>query len=523
MFSSVCRFAGVGLCWVLSGAFLNACGVECPADRVRVGSACPLPTDGGVDAADVGTDGGVDAADAGVDSDIIQDRCSLELGVPCSVLGPTYLKSPSPDNSKFFGAGVSVSGAGTIVAIGEPLAGAPRGENIIPVAGVVHLFERDNTDWNSAGFVAASNAGPGDAFGISIAMSDDGDTLVVGADEEQSVGASPTDNSLARAGAVYVFRKTTGSWQEEARLKSSLPVAQERFGRSVALSADGTVLAVGAPGHSGGQGAVYVFRHAGSEWSAPERLLASNGEAGDGFAVPVLSGDGSMLVVGAPGEDGALENDGSDNAAQDSGAAYGFRFDTNWTETGRLKADPPVAGSELGTSLAMNRAGNLLVAGAPELPNDAGARAGRVQFFRRIGDDWDRLASAEPTNRGISHRFGSSVGMDEMGTRVVVGSLGDSLGRQGIHADPTAAAQTGSGAIHVFDVSAVGAVTELSHLKAPNGDSGDNLAAHLALSRDGSLVAVGAIAEQSNGAGTTRSPENNSLTNAGAAYLFQLR
>jgi hypothetical protein len=48
-----------------------------------------------------------------------------------------------------------------------------------------------------------------------------GDTIVGGADGEESDGSSPDDNSALYAGAVYVFGRTHGSWTEQAYLKAS--------------------------------------------------------------------------------------------------------------------------------------------------------------------------------------------------------------------------------------------------------------------------------------------------------------
>ena len=58
----------------------------------------------------------------------------------------------------------------------------------------------------------------------------------------------PTDNSAANAGAVYVFTRSVGTWSQQAYLKASNTGASDRFGTALAVSADGSTLAVGASG-----------------------------------------------------------------------------------------------------------------------------------------------------------------------------------------------------------------------------------------------------------------------------------
>jgi hypothetical protein len=198
------------------------------------------------------------------------------------------------------------------------------------------------------GYFKASNSGANDNFGL-VALSGDGSTLAVGAHYEGSsamgIGGDQADNSTPQAGAVYVFvRDGQNSWSQEAYVKASNTGASDQFGNSVALSGDGSTLAVGAhyegssvTGIGGDQvdnstpqaGAVYVFvRDGQSEWSQEAYMKASNTGTSDylGFSV-VLSGDGGTLAVGAHGEDSSATDIGGnqeDDSAVDAGAVYLF-------------------------------------------------------------------------------------------------------------------------------------------------------------------------------------------------------
>ena len=156
----------------------------------------------------------------------------------------------------------------------------------------------------AAGVVKASNTGEqddGDTFGYTIALSDDGDTLAVGAPAEDSrpsgITGNQADNSAQGAGAVYVFTRSGATWSQQAYIKSGNPVGADGdlFGYAVGLSADGNTLAVGAfdegggakaingpeDGRLNGSGAAYVFTRSGPTWSRQAYLKSPTQDRAD--------------------------------------------------------------------------------------------------------------------------------------------------------------------------------------------------------------------------------------------------
>ena len=92
------------------------------------------------------------------------------------------------------------------------------------------------------------------AFGVSVALSGDGDTALVG---------GPGDNG--RVGAAWVFTRSGSSWtQQGPKLLASDEVGEGHFGGKVALSADGTTALIGGRGDGGLSGAAWVFTRSGS-------------------------------------------------------------------------------------------------------------------------------------------------------------------------------------------------------------------------------------------------------------------
>ena len=232
-------------------------------------------------------------------------------------------------------------------------------------AGAVYVFVRNSGVWSQQAYVKASNTDAGsDSFGWSVALSGDGSTLAVGAYEEASnatgINGNQANNSATQAGAVYVFvRNEEEDWLQQAYIKASNTNIYDFFGTSVALSGDGSTLAVGAPeedsgatGIGGNQfdnsvnsaGAVYVFvRNEEEDWLQQAYIKASNTGVIDYFGRSVaLSEEGNTLAVGANREDSSARgvDDEADTFASDSGAAYVFVRNEggDWTQQAYVKA-----------------------------------------------------------------------------------------------------------------------------------------------------------------------------------------
>ncbi len=249
-----------------------------------------------------------------------------------------YVKASNPQTGAEFGHVVTLSADGSTMAVSAYFeASAAKGINgnqnddSIPQAGAVYVFTRRGTAWSQQAYVKASNTGEagtegnfgdGDQFGFSMSLSDDGNTLAVGANAEDSnakgINGDQNDNSMQSAGAVYVYVRNGTAWTQQAYVKAANTTANVQFGYSVALSADGNTLAASAfdeggasrvvngpytPGRNG-SGAVYIFTRAGTAWTQQGYLKASNAEGGDSLGVVVsISDDGNTVAGGILDED----------------------------------------------------------------------------------------------------------------------------------------------------------------------------------------------------------------------------
>ncbi|MBW2716259.1 MAG: FG-GAP repeat protein, partial [Deltaproteobacteria bacterium] len=144
----------------------------------------------------------------------------------------------------------------------------------------------------------ASDGESGDRFGYSVALL--GDVAVIGAENDDDNGSS--------GGSAYVYRFDGIDWIEEQKLLASDGTAGDGFGHSVTLSADEAVIA------ADGNDSAYVYRFDGANYAEKRKLLASDGESSDWFGIWVAASEG-VVVIGAMYDD--------DNG-RDSGSAYVF-------------------------------------------------------------------------------------------------------------------------------------------------------------------------------------------------------
>jgi cysteine-rich repeat protein len=403
-------------------------------------------------------------------------------------------------------------------------------------------------------YIKASNLDALDEFGVSVALSADGATLAVGAFSEASaatgIGGNQADNSAAFSGAVYVFTRSGTTWIQQAYIKASNTGSQDTFGISVALSADGSTLAVGAPrersaatGIDGNQadnsarlaGAAYVFTRTGTTWAQQAYIKASNAESGDQFGLNLaLSGDGATLAVGAFSECSAatgVDGDQSDNSVFGSGAVYLFtRSGTAWTQQAYIKASNPGLNDDFGASVALSGDGATLAVGAVgeasaatgidgDQTSNALELAGAVYVFTRSGTAWNQQAYLKASNTDASDRFGTSVAVSADGATLAVGAVLESSAATGIDGDPTSNAVEQAGAAYVFTRSGT-TWSQQAYVKASNPGSHDHFGSSVALSPDGATLAVGAPGEASAATGFGGDQLDDSADGAGAAYVF---
>ena len=269
---------------------------------------------------------------------------------------------------------------GTAVAIssdGLRIAGCASHEDHGGVngCGAVHIYSRSGTTWTEEALLLASDKGISgevdEGFGAFADFDATASRIVIG-----SAGAKVV--SALRAGKAYVFTRSGTAWTEETILTASDPTANANFGISVAISADGSKLVVGAPsGSTGGilTGKAYVFYRLGVTWLEESIIAASDRVVSDSFGYSVsMSNDGLRIVAGA--------YFASTQQVVECGKAYLYIYSgAAWNETTILTPTAPVAGDDFGVSLSLSNDGMVLAVGADYTSSGGIDAAGSVNIF----------------------------------------------------------------------------------------------------------------------------------------------
>jgi WD40 repeat protein len=154
----------------------------------------------------------------------------------------------------WFGYSMAISKDGNTLAIGAVYADVSGNAD----QGSVHIYARSGGAWKLQKTLTGEGGAAGDVFGVSVAISDDGNTVAVGA-------AGDDIGSVSDKGSASVFVRKGTEWSAQQALVDDNGAAKANFGSSVSLSSDGNTLAVGGP--NAGKGSVVVFTRANGTWS----------------------------------------------------------------------------------------------------------------------------------------------------------------------------------------------------------------------------------------------------------------
>ncbi len=480
-----------------------------------------------------------------------------------------YVKASNTGELDRFGYAVALSTDGTTLAVGAQLESSsatgvdgPQGNDDAAESGAVYVYRRDHSGvWQQEAYVKASNTGAFDGFGSSVALSGDGTRLIVAAPSEDStatgVNGLENDDGASESGAVYVFtRDPSGTWQQEAYVKATNAAASDDFGWSVDLSNDGNTLAVGAIREDSNavgidddplnddaenSGAVYVYtRDELGIWQQQAYVKASNTGAGDQFGWSVaLAGDGATLAVGARIEDsGAVGIDGDQlgNGVTNSGAVYVYTRDElgTWQQQAYVKASNTGFRDFFGHAVALSDDGDTLAVGALLEDSDAtgidgpqdddasdNVNSGAVYVYTRDPNGtWQQEAYVKASNTGVGDFFGHSVALSGDGATLAVGALLEDGAAAGIDGAQDDDGASNSGAVYVYTRDELGSWQPTAYVKASNPDASDEFGHAVAVSGNGTTLAVGTYREDSGATGIDGAQNDETALDSGAVYLY---
>jgi len=308
----------------------------------------------------------------------------------------------------------------------------------------------------------------GDSSGISISLSSDGNTL--------AIGASRNDDSATNSGHVRVYNNINGVWtQIGADIDGEAP--GDNSAESISLSADGNVVAIGAHRNDGNgelSGHVRVYQNLLGVWTKIGNDI--DGEAaGDqsGYSVS-LSADGSVLAIGARYNDGNGSNSGHVRIYQNISGV--------WTQIG-TDIDGEAAGDYSGVSVSLSSSGNIVAIGAEG--NDAnGSASGHVRLYQNISGVWTQIGD-DIDGEAEYNNSGASISLSTDGNIVAIG----------------AEYNNGNGSIsgHVRIYQNISGIWTQIGADIDGEAANDYSGISVSLSSEGSIVAIGANENDGNG------------------------
>ena len=349
--------------------------------------------------------------------------------------------------------------------------------------GAAYIFERNGSTWQQQTRLTAADGAAFDSFGVSLALSNDGKTALIGA--LKTVGGNENQ------GAVYVFERNGSTWQQQTQLTAADGAANNFFGFSVALSSDGKTALIGAPGKTESRGAAYVFERNGSTWQQRTQFTDADGAVFDSFGISVaLSNDGKTALIGAVGKTvGSNEREG---------AAYVFeRNGSTWQQETQLTAADGAANDLFGLSVALSSNGKTALIGAFGKTVGSNELQGAAYVFEREGSTWQQQTQLTNADGAAGDRFGFSVALSSNGKTALIGAQVKTIG-----------SNSGQGAVYLFEREG-STLQQQTRLTAADGAANNFFGGSVALSNDGETALIGAFGK------TVGSNEFQ-----GAAYVF---
>jgi hypothetical protein len=347
----------------------------------------------------------------------------------------------------FSATGVSLSGDGSYAAVGAVFA--------LGTSGAAYIFTRSGSTWTQQSKLTHPNAQANAYFGVDVRLSSDGTRLVVGA-----YGVDPI-----YSGAAYVYLRTGTTWALEASLvPGSIPGGWA--GRNLCMSADGSLVAIGAHGVNSRQGCVYVYQRTGTSWALIATLSAAMAINNACYGLGIsCNTDMTTLVIGA------WCDDGSNVPFVDVWTRSG----TTFTRVQNIPHPNSTKGTCFGYIAQVSGDAAILAVGAHG--------ENHTYVFKKSGSTFSLFQRLSQPINGVN--FGGTIAVSTTGKYIVVGSINP-------------------GTVTYFELVGSSYVMQ-AYNNDPTGNLNNNYSSYVALSTDNNYVIASCHTDN---------------TNVGCAYIY---
>lgn len=315
-----------------------------------------------------------------------QDTCNVQV----------KLIAEEPQLNEFFAAQNAVDIDGNTAVVGA------FGNNAIGnLAGAVHVFQQQGSEWVETQVLTASDGMWDDRFGKSVSI--EGDFLAVGAIHDDLNGPY--------GGSVYIYKKIGQNWIQQTKVSAPDGLASDRFGWEVELS-DGR-LAVGSYNdYTDDQvytGSVYFYQQQGDQWEFVNKVFPEDGGNFSHFGATIEI-DGNHAIIGSAEYD---------VVGDDSGAAFLYAFqDTAWNLIQTLVPEDTQTGAWFGSDVVMNDS-TIVIGAMFDLVDDTDSTG--AAYVYQFGDsNWVQVQKITTPETTDQIQFGRTLAFND--ERLVIGS-----------------------------------------------------------------------------------------------------
>ena len=303
---------------------------------------------------------------------------------------------------------------------------------------------------------------------------------------------SPTDLSISYSEEIY--KQVAPAIQGEA--------TYDRSGYAVALSSNGTIMAIGADWNDGAAssaGHVRIYKNIGGTWTQLGSDIDGAGWSSYFGHDLALSSDGSIVAIGGWGNDS--------NSLSSNGYAQVYEYDNtsdSWTQVGQ-----DIVGltnsDNLGRCLDLNSDGSVLAVGVPGEEDENGVATGAVRVFEydNTSSTWTQIGS-DMYGEGSGDQFGrGKLELSSNGYTVAIGALwGDNPNTN----------ESVNGYVHVYEYDNTSdSWTQVG--STIYGTWATRSGTSLSLNSDGTILAIGAPYYDP--------PGESSFSNSGQIRVFE--
>jgi hypothetical protein len=296
---------------------------------------------------------------------------------------------------------------------------------------------------------------------------------------------------------VFIFTATFSFSQTQIGSDINGESFLDQSGRSISISNDGNIVAIGAPNNDGNgssSGHVRIYMNTNGNWVQIGQDIDGKASGDSSGASVSLSGDGNIVAVGGrvykntngnwdqigqdidgPGKSVSLSSDGSIVAV--GGRVY-KNTNGNWDQVGQ-----DIDGS--GKSVSLSGDGSIVAIGTTENSSGGnGFHSGYTRIYKNTNGNWEQIGEDINGEAGFDNS-GFSIGLSSDGSIIAIGAVGNS--------------GNGSSSGHVRLFKNVNGNWEQIGQDIDGESAGDGSGYSLSISNDGGIVVIGAISSAENG------------------------